>query len=108
PCLRLLLGRSDPVDSLIPYTALLRSNTVLRLLPSIAPFTNHPACLRILEGHSDEVDAVSLSADGRCAVSGSGDCTLRVWDINTGQCLRILEGHSDVDAVSRLVDGRCA
>ena len=25
---------------------------------------------------------------------GSGDKTLRVWDLESGQCLRTLEGHS--------------
>ena len=34
-----------------------------------------------------------MTPDGRWAVSGSGDNTLRVWDLESGQCLRTLEGH---------------
>jgi len=36
-------------------------------------------CLRTFEGHSKEVTSVSLSADGRYALSGSADETLKLW-----------------------------
>ena len=53
------------------------------------------------------VYAVSLTPDGRRAVSGSEDKTLRVWDVESGQCLRTLEGHTDmVLALSLTPDGR--
>jgi WD40 repeat protein len=40
---------------------------------------------------------------------GSGDHTVRLWDLETGQTLRILEGHTArVRAVEVLADGRCA
>jgi WD40 repeat protein len=38
---------------------------------------------------------------GRRAISGSGDKTLRVWDLESGEKLRTLAGHSgSVDAVA--------
>jgi FOG: WD40 repeat len=37
---------------------------------------------------------VALHADGRRAVSGSYDKTVRVWDLDTGACLRTLKGHT--------------
>jgi len=40
--------------------------------------------LRVLEGHTDEVQAVAIAPDGRRAVSGSSDRTLRVWDLESG------------------------
>ena len=68
-----------------------------------------PQCLRTLEGHSDFVESVSVSPDGRCAVSGSRDNTLRVWDLDTGRCLRTLEDQSSlVTSVSLSPDGRRA
>lgn len=34
-------------------------------------------------GHTEAVLAVSFSPDGRCLASGSGDTTVRFWDLNT-------------------------
>jgi WD40 repeat protein len=53
-----------------------------------------PALLRVLEGHTGEVNDVSVTANGQRAVSGSNDNTLRVWDLETGACLRVVEGHA--------------
>jgi len=61
------------------------------------------------EWHTSYVLAVALTADGKRAVSGSTDKTLRVWDLESGQCLRVLEGHSgSVRSVSVTLDGRWA
>jgi hypothetical protein len=52
---------------------------------------------------------VSVTPDGRRAVSGSDDKTLRVWDLESGQCLRTLTGHTaGVTSVSVTPDGRRA
>ena len=40
--------------------------------------------LTTLQGHTDTVSAVAITPDGRRAVSGSEDRTLRVWDLQTG------------------------
>ena len=61
--------------------------TILHKKSSLPPFNPHPGALRTLEGHSWFVTAVSLTPDGRKAVSGSEDGTLRVWDVESGQCL---------------------
>ncbi|KAF7363957.1 WD40 repeat-like protein [Mycena sanguinolenta] len=45
-----------------------------------------------LEGHDHAVRA--LAARGRTLVSGSYDCTVRVWDLVTGECKWILVGHT--------------
>src|SRR5205807_300096 len=59
--------------------------------------------------HTDYVDALSLSADGRWALSGSYDKTVRLWDTTTGQCLRVFEGHTCiVTSVSLSAGGRWA
>ena len=38
-------------------------------------------CLRTFEGHTNWVKSVFLSADGRYALSGSWDETLRLWEV---------------------------
>ena len=61
---------------------------------------------QILVGHRGTVTAVALLPDGRHALSGSSDNTLRLWDLATGETLRTLEGHTDaVNTVAVLADG---
>ena len=44
-------------------------------------------CLRTLKGHTDTVDALAVLNNGN-VVSGSGDATLKVWEVaqGMGQC----------------------
>ena len=39
---------------------------------------------------------MSLSGDGRSAVSGSDDHTARLWEVATGRCIRVFEGHHNL------------
>jgi predicted Zn finger-like uncharacterized protein len=60
-------------------------------------------------GHADAVTSVCLSVDGRYALSGSTDRTLKLWEAATGQCLRTFAGHLDaVTSVALSADGRYA
>jgi WD40 repeat protein len=38
---------------------------------------------------------VAFSSDGRRAISGSGDKTVRLWDVATGKELHCFTGHTD-------------
>jgi hypothetical protein len=52
---------------------------------------------------------VSLSADGKYALSGSRDCRIKLWNLIVGQCVRTLTGHMDgVNAVSLSADSKYA
>jgi F-box and WD-40 domain protein CDC4 len=54
--------------------------------------TDCPYFLRVLTGHTHSVRAIA--AHGDTLVSGSYDCTVKVWKISTGQTLHTLQGHS--------------
>ena len=59
-----------------------------------------------LTGHSNAINGVAVTADGRRAVSAS-DKTLKVWDLESGEELRTLESHSGaVYSVTLTGDGR--
>ena len=65
--------------------------------------------VRILEGHTSLVDAVAVTPDGRYAISGSSDNTLKVWDIKSGKEMQTLAGHTGwVYAVAVTPDGSYA
>ena len=52
---------------------------------------------------------MAVSADGRLALSGSADRTVKVWDLTSGQELRTLAGHArEVSSVAVSADGRLA
>lgn len=40
---------------------------------------------RVFEGHQQEIYSLAFSHDGRLIVSGSGDKTARIWDMESGQ-----------------------
>ena len=64
-------------------------------------------CLKTLKGHSDWVESVSWSPDGKYLASGSYDDTVIIWDAKSGEKLKTLEGHSSyVNSVSWSPDGR--
>jgi len=56
-----------------------------------------PSLQRTLEGHTDSVLSVSMTADGRRAVSGGAinDSTVRWWDLESGKCLRTFKDHNE-------------
>ena len=58
----------------------------------LADDTDCPYFVRVLAGHTHSVRAIA--AHGDTLVSGSYDCTVRVWKISTGQILHTLQGHS--------------
>ncbi|KAH0544537.1 hypothetical protein FGG08_001309 [Glutinoglossum americanum] len=56
---------------------------------------NDPECpyfVRTLAGHHHSVRAIAAYAD--TLVSGSYDCTVRVWKISTGETVHRLQGHT--------------
>jgi WD40 repeat protein len=105
---RLLGNKTASIQVLLKQAAGRKICPWLRpLRPNLTP-PGRPL-IRTLEGHTEEVRAVAVTADGRRAVSASRDQTLRVWDLESGQSVRTLEGHSNlVNGVAITPDGRRA
>ena len=62
---------------------------------------------RRLKGHSDCVNAIIFSPDGKQLASALDDKTVKLWDTDTGATLQTLEGHSGrVNAVAFSPDGK--
>jgi WD40 repeat protein len=62
---------------------------------------------KTLTGHSDSVLSAAYSSDSRYLVSGSGDNTIKIWEVAKGKELRTLTGHSSgVYSVVYSPDGR--
>lgn len=53
-----------------------------------------------VSAHPDRVFTVSLMPDGRRAVSGSDDKTLRVWDVESGQCLGMIALSAPIQTIA--------
>jgi WD40 repeat protein len=65
--------------------------------------------LRTFVGHTQNATAVVVTPDGRRAISGSWDRTVRVWDLESGQLLSTLKGHAEgVTGVAVTPDARVA
>ena len=59
-----------------------------------------------LETHRNGLLSVSFSPDGKTLASGSGDNTIKLWDVTTGKEIRTLNGlRSPVTSVSFSPDG---
>ncbi|NMF58213.1 hypothetical protein HC246_09310 [Pseudanabaena yagii GIHE-NHR1] len=60
-----------------------------------------------LEGHDDYVLSVSFNPNGKTLVSGSGDKTIKLWNLETGTEILTLKGHDNpIVSVSFSPDGK--
>lgn len=68
---------------------------------------NYGVAKRALHGHNHFVQDITLSADGRFALTASWDKTMRLWNLATGKTEASFIGHSnDVMSVSFSPDNR--
>src|SRR5262249_40300593 len=72
-------------------------------------FTGHSGILESAFALTHFAPTVAFSLDGRTALSGGVDDTLKLWDVASGKELRTFTGHSGmVESVAFSPDGRTA
>jgi len=65
--------------------------------------------IHIQQGHTDCVTTVVFLPDGKTALSGSWDRTLRLWDMTTGKEIRAFTGHDGwIYSIAVSPDGKTA
>ena len=76
-------------------------------LPSAYGMSAQAKTYEHLQEHTRSVLSVAFSPDGKTIASGSGDHTIRLWDVSTGKNIRTRTGHADsVYSVAFSPDGK--
>ncbi|ENI06404.1 hypothetical protein COCC4DRAFT_39559 [Bipolaris maydis ATCC 48331] len=95
----------SPQHSIIREENLGKIPTWLNRLPKVEE--EWSSLIQTLEGHSDQVNSVSFSPDGRQLASASSDNTVKLWDTATGEVLKTIASHSHfVIAIAFSPNGR--
>ena len=90
----LMLSHAAPANAAAKVATAARSGLPLELVPQL--------------GHLDQIEALTLSLDGRNLVTASADGSLKLWDVETGAMLRTFNGKSPARCVKLMPDGRRA
>ena len=92
--------------SLTHYMGQDGANQSLFQIPRLSTKTKMNRTTFQSDGHSFFINCMLVLPDGRI-VSGSSDCSVRVWDPSDGRCLLTLKGHSSwIRCLAVLPDGR--
>ncbi len=92
-----LIGRDSSIDGLMSGRCW--DSAGQRLVTFGAPFAviwSLRTCqaLRVLRGHTGDLNSAAFSRDGTKVVTASADSTARIWDAKSGLCLFTLRGHT--------------
>jgi WD40 repeat protein len=65
--------------------------------------------MHLLAAYASAINAVAVTSNGRCALMGSHNGTLQLWNLRTGGFMRSFVGHTDaVSAVALAADDQHA
>ena len=90
-----VVAKELPREAAKPKNTAPAIQPVYKVTSVILPFPAEKLrLLRTLSGHTNEIWTVAISADSQTLVSGSGDKTIKVWNLATGREVRTLTGHT--------------
>ena len=104
-----LLAACQREEETLPAAQSESKKKLAKPMPEKPPEQAQPLAVleRKLTGHKSWVNSVAVSPDGKRAVSGSFDRTVRIWDLETGKCRVTLKGHANlVRSVTITPDGK--
>jgi WD40 repeat protein len=55
---------------------------------------------KVLEGHTNDVSSLLFSRCGSFIISGSMDCTVKIWDYETTKCLKTIDCDSMITSMT--------
>jgi WD40 repeat protein len=85
------------------------SKLFLLAQPSRPQWNPYPMELKRLTGHTESVSCTDITPDGKLAISGSGDKTCILWNLETGEAIKNLNGHTSwINTVAITPDGKKA
>ncbi|MBN3868918.1 MAG: hypothetical protein HWQ23_00830 [Nostoc sp. JL33] len=61
--------------------------------------------IRTLTGHSNGVNSIVFSRDGKTLVSGGQDKTIKLWEVETGREICTLSHFNSVESVAFIFNG---
>ncbi|WP_292822924.1 WD40 repeat domain-containing protein [Nostoc sp. JL33] len=61
--------------------------------------------MRTLTGHSNGVNSIVFSRDGKTLVSGGQDKTIKLWEVETGREICTLSHFNSVESVAFIFNG---
>jgi WD40 repeat protein/serine/threonine protein kinase len=65
-------------------------------------------CLQVFKDEADSVRSLAITPNGRFALTGGKDGTVRLWDIDRERMIRTLDARATVEAVALTRDARRA
>lgn len=71
-----------------PLKALSNQNTDGARIPMVHVREAHDFDLCLLQGHTDDITCVTFSPDSTLLATTSRDCSLRVWQVDSGECMQ--------------------
>ncbi|KAF2022144.1 WD40 repeat-like protein [Aaosphaeria arxii CBS 175.79] len=105
-CIQTLKGHGDDVLSVafsqnLDYIASGSADSTIKIweirgIRNDSVSHNSSKCLQTLTDHRRVVLSIAFSHDSAyiASGSGSGDCTIKIWEVGSSRCLQTLEGHS--------------